>query len=173
MENLTESIRPLLVGITAGLVAGILVIDVMLPSQLAGMLYVALVMISMWSTKRSFTLSVAAACTALIMLDFRYAPMGGQSLAIASRGLALFAIWATAILAVLYRQGQEDIQLLRSLLSLCAACKKIRDKHGVWHQIEGYLNEHSELEFSRGLCPECRKKWLPGATDKTIRQALH
>jgi hypothetical protein len=70
MEKISESVRPLLVGMTTGLVTGILVLDVMLPLGLAGMLYVALVMVSLWSPKHTFTLTVAGACTALILLDY-------------------------------------------------------------------------------------------------------
>lgn len=166
MEKLGESIRPLLGGIIAGLVAGILVLDIMLPLPLAGMLYVALAMISLYSPKRAFTLAVAAACTALIALDIRYsADELKQPLALAGRGLSLLAIWTTAVLALLRQQDQEDIRLLRTLLPLCATCKKIRDKKGVWHQLEQYLKANSELQFSRSLCPECRKKWVPEVSD--------
>ncbi|MER3424830.1 MAG: hypothetical protein C4293_18020 [Nitrospiraceae bacterium] len=166
LEKLGESIRPLIGGLTAGLVVGILVLDIMLPLRLAGTLYVALAMISLCSPKRAFTLAVAAACTALIALDIRYSVDEiQQPLALAGRGLSLLAIWATAILALLRRRDQEDIKLLRSLLPLCATCKKIRDKKGVWHQLEQYLKANSELQFSRSLCPECRKKWVPGVSD--------
>lgn len=165
MESTRESIRPLLVGMTAGLVAGILVLDMMLPLGLAGMLYVALVMMSLWSPKRTFTLTVAGACTALILFDFHHAPPDwGSPLAIANRALAFVAIWATAILSLLRTRDQEEVQVLRSLLPLCATCKKIRDPRGMWHQLEHYLKANSEMEFSRSLCPECRKKWAPGAT---------
>lgn len=165
MEKIGESVRPLLVGMTAGLVAGILVLDMMIPLGLAGMLYVALAMISLWSPKRTFTLTVAGACTALILFDYHHAPPEGETvLAIANRGLALLAIWVTAILSLLRTRDQEDIQILQSLLPLCATCKKIRDPRGVWHQLEQYLKENSQMEFSRSLCPECRKKWVPGAT---------
>ena len=64
---------------------GILVLDVMLPLGLAGMLYVALVMVSLWSPKHTFTLTVAGACTALILLDYHHAsPSGETALALAN-----------------------------------------------------------------------------------------
>ena len=44
---------------------------------------------------------------------------------------------------------------------VCASCKKIRDDSGYWQQLEVYLGSHSELRFSHGLCPECRKKLYP------------
>ena len=38
---------------------------------------------------------------------------------------------------------------------------KIRDDDGYWHQIEKYINEHSDAVFSHGLCPACAKKMYP------------
>lgn len=164
MENLSGSIRPLLVGMVSGLIAGLLVLDIMVPLGLAAVIYVALVMLSLSSTKPAFTLATAAACTALVVLDMKYPRTGvSTSFLMASRGLGLVAIWSTAVLSFLRSQDQEDIQALRSLLHLCATCKRIRDKKGTWHQLEHYLKANTELEFSRALCPECRKKWVAGS----------
>jgi hypothetical protein len=44
------------------------------------------------------------------------------------------------------------------MLPICASCKKIRDDKGYWSQVEVYVKEHSEAEFTHGLCPECEKK---------------
>lgn len=54
-----------------------------------------------------------------------------------------------------------EIKILRGFLPICASCKKIRDTKGVWKQIESYIREHSEAEFSHGICPECVKKLYP------------
>ena len=53
------------------------------------------------------------------------------------------------------------ISTLRGLLPICANCKKIRDDEGYWHQVEVYLREHSEAEFTHGICPECMRKLYP------------
>ncbi len=50
---------------------------------------------------------------------------------------------------------------LGALLPICASCKKIRDTGGSWHQIEKYICDHSDTNFSHGLCPECVKKLYP------------
>jgi len=55
----------------------------------------------------------------------------------------------------------KKVKLLSGLLPICASCKKIRDDKGYWNQIESYIREHSEAEFSHGLCPECAKKLYP------------
>ena len=47
---------------------------------------------------------------------------------------------------------------MRGLLPICASCKKVREKGGGWRQIESYIRDHSEAEFSHGLCPECARK---------------
>jgi PAS domain S-box-containing protein len=49
-----------------------------------------------------------------------------------------------------------SVKTLRGLLPICASCKKIRDDHGYWQQIEAFLVEHSEAEFTHGICPDCK-----------------
>jgi len=51
-----------------------------------------------------------------------------------------------------------EIKTLSGLLPICANCKKIRDDKGYWNQIEVYISEHSQAEFSHGLCPQCAEK---------------
>jgi PAS domain S-box-containing protein len=53
------------------------------------------------------------------------------------------------------------IKTLRGLIPICANCKKIRDDKGYWQQVETYVREHSEAEFSHGLCPECIEILFP------------
>jgi HAMP domain-containing protein len=55
----------------------------------------------------------------------------------------------------------SDIKTLSGLLPICSHCKKIRDDKGYWTQIESYIHEHSEAEFSHGICQECAKKYYP------------
>lgn len=56
---------------------------------------------------------------------------------------------------------QEEIKVLKGFLPICASCKKIRDDKGYWNQIESYIRDHSEAEFSHSLCPDCAKKLYP------------
>ncbi len=55
----------------------------------------------------------------------------------------------------------EKIKTLKGIIPICASCKKIRDDKGYWKQIETYIKEHSEADFSHGLCPDCVKKLYP------------
>jgi PAS domain S-box-containing protein len=54
-----------------------------------------------------------------------------------------------------------EVRTLSGLLPICSSCKKIRDDKGYWNQIETYIGEHSNAEFSHSLCPECVKKLYP------------
>jgi DNA-binding response OmpR family regulator len=56
----------------------------------------------------------------------------------------------------------KEVKVLRGLIPICASCKKIRNDGGFWQQLEEYLSEHSEAEFSHGLCQPCIKKLYPG-----------
>ena len=53
------------------------------------------------------------------------------------------------------------VKTLSGLLPICAHCKKIRDDKGYWNQIESYIRDHSEVDFSHSICPECAKNFYP------------
>ena len=59
------------------------------------------------------------------------------------------------------QKALSEVKTLRGFLPICASCKKIRDDKGYWNQIETYIRNHSEAEFSHGLCPECARKLYP------------
>ena len=55
----------------------------------------------------------------------------------------------------------KEIKTLSGLLPICASCKNIRDDKGYWTQIEGYIQAHSDAQFSHAICPACAKKLYP------------
>ena len=59
------------------------------------------------------------------------------------------------------QQAMANVKKLSGLLPICAHCKKIRDDKGYWNRIESYIQEHSEAEFSHGICRECAEKYFP------------
>ncbi len=59
------------------------------------------------------------------------------------------------------RDSLAKVKKLSGLLPICSSCKKIRDDKGYWMQVETYLSEHSEAEFSHSICPECAKRLYP------------
>jgi AmiR/NasT family two-component response regulator len=63
-------------------------------------------------------------------------------------------------------QALEEVKKLQGILPICSSCKKIRDDKNSWQQIEVYISNHSEAEFSHGICPDCAKKLYPEFYDK-------
>jgi PAS domain S-box-containing protein len=59
------------------------------------------------------------------------------------------------------QEALTQVKTLSGLLPICASCKSIRDDKGYWQRIEAYLHEHSEAEFSHGICPDCARKLYP------------
>jgi hypothetical protein len=55
-------------------------------------------------------------------------------------------------------EATEKIKILKGFLSICSHCKKIRNNEGYWQQLEKYISEHSEAQFSHGICPTCEKE---------------
>jgi len=52
----------------------------------------------------------------------------------------------------------ENIKSLKGLIPICASCKNVRDDKGFWTQVELYIRDRSEAEFSHGICPTCAEK---------------
>ena len=63
------------------------------------------------------------------------------------------------------QEALSKVKLLSGFLPICSSCKKIRDDKGYWNQIESYIREHSEAEFSHGICPECFKELYPNINE--------
>ncbi len=57
--------------------------------------------------------------------------------------------------------AMANLKLLRGFLPICSSCKKIRNDAGAWQQLEVYVRDHSEAEFSHGLCPACMIRLYP------------
>lgn len=55
----------------------------------------------------------------------------------------------------------EQIKTLRGIVPICSNCKKIRNDEGYWQQVEVYVRNHSEAEFTHGICPECAQALYP------------
>jgi len=58
-------------------------------------------------------------------------------------------------------EAQRNVKILRGLLPVCASCKRIRKDDGTWQQIEAYIRDHSEVEFSHGICQDCMRRHYP------------
>lgn len=55
-------------------------------------------------------------------------------------------------------RAAQDLRALRGIIPICSSCKHVRTDVGEWQQIERYVQEHSEAQFSHGVCPDCAEK---------------
>jgi len=81
---------------------GVFSIDLILPLGIAGGVpYITVILASLWLHNYKYVISLAAICTILTLIGFYFSPSGGELWkVIANRGLAVYAIWVTAILAI-------------------------------------------------------------------------
>lgn len=59
------------------------------------------------------------------------------------------------------KKALENIKTLSGLLPICSHCKRIRDDSGYWKQLEAFIQEHSDADFSHSVCPSCLEKYYP------------
>lgn len=75
--------------------------------------------------------------------------------------LVISLIHSLRLKQVALKEALAEVKVLSGFLPICASCKNIRDDKGYWNKIEAYIRDHSEVEFSHGICPECVKKLYP------------
>ena len=63
--------------------------------------------------------------------------------------------------ALLILEDITELTLLKNIIPICMHCKKVRDDHQYWQQVEGYFHSFIGVEFSHGVCPECLKEYYP------------
>jgi hypothetical protein len=89
-----------------------------------------------------------------------------EAAAIEAKTVAKHAVWVVSALSVVgigltasafvyCARLVSEARSLRGLVPICASCKRIRDDGGSWNQLEAYVEEHSEAEFTHGICAEC------------------
>jgi phosphoserine phosphatase RsbU/P len=74
-------------------------------------------------------------------------------LQVASRVVALQERLSDRVLEL--EEALRNVRQLQGLLPICAYCKRIRDDKNYWNQVETYLADHSDVQFSHGICPSC------------------
>ena len=65
------------------------------------------------------------------------------------------------------------VKQLQGLLPICSYCKKIRDDQNYWQQVESYISEHSEAQFSHSICPDCYESLVKPELDQLRRLQGH
>lgn len=187
-HSATEDRAAFVIHVACGLLmAAIFLSDLAIPLGVAmGVPYIAVVLISLWSPHKRFTVFVALISSVLTMAAFFFKPQAAEVWkAVSNRALALFAVWVTASLGLQRKTTEEkrekalqerekaleDVRILRGLLPICASCKRIRDDQGYWTQLEGYIKTHSEADFTHGICPECARELYPEFLKKKDRDS--
>jgi DNA-binding response OmpR family regulator len=57
-------------------------------------------------------------------------------------------------------QALARVKRLHGLLPICAYCKRIRDDQQYWQQLDAYIAQHTDAQFTHGICPPCNEKLL-------------
>ena len=80
--------------------------------------------------------------------------------------IIVFSLFSVLIERITLEQRKlaHKVKVLEGLLPVCCICKKIRNGNGKWEQMEKYITDRSEAQFSHGLCPDCAKKEYPEYT---------
>jgi PAS domain S-box-containing protein len=60
------------------------------------------------------------------------------------------------------QEALAQIKTLQGILPICSYCHRIRNDKEVWEQLEAYIGQHTDAQFSHGLCPECLQRHYPG-----------
>ena len=68
------------------------------------------------------------------------------------------------IYAVVIIENVSNVVGLQGLLPICSSCKKIKNEEGCWDRVDEYIKQHSEVQFTHSLCPECIENLYPKYT---------
>jgi PAS domain-containing protein len=71
---------------------------------------------------------------------------------------------------VALERAMAEIKVLRGILPICMHCKKIRDDKGYWTQLEAYISDHTDSQFSHGICDVCLNKLYPDVAEKLRKE---
>lgn len=169
MKKPPGSAQPFLIGMAIGLLLGVMILDIVLPSGVvSGVVYVSLVMLSLASDKRVLTFLAAVAFTSLVVYDhydYLIAIQDPQEIAwpvLGRLALIIVAIWVPYFAALATKTVQEHVELVNTPLHLCPTCKKIRNDRGSWTKVDEFVQQEMGREAVAGMCPGCRSKWAAG-----------
>jgi hypothetical protein len=70
------------------------------------------------------------------------------------------------------RKALEEVKTLRGIIPICSYCKQIRDDKGMWNKLELYIHEHSDAQFSHGICPKCFAEQMKKMNEEDLNAGL-
>jgi K+-sensing histidine kinase KdpD len=126
-------------------------------------LYLVPIMLAAWYSGLPLALFLALLmpCSRLYFVTIWNEPQSETYLAantVVRIGVMVLLAVLTERVARQTRLLSRKVEQLTGLLPICAFCKKIRSGNDEWVQIERYISDHSQAEFSHGYCPECMQK---------------
>ena len=170
LRGFTRSLAPLLARRTTYIVMGfgILLLDLVTgPLLMTSILFVLPVGLSAWfcGPRLAYVLALLLPFGRLLIAVFLDAP----AIIVADIANALIRVAVLSSLAFFathsVRQSRE-IKVLHGLLPICMWCKSIRNEDGSWQKLETYIHQHSDADFTHGLCPECKQERYGDLFDK-------
>jgi DNA-binding response OmpR family regulator len=66
---------------------------------------------------------------------------------------------------------QAEVHQLQGMLPICSYCKRIRNDDNLWTQVEAYVSQHSNADFTHGICPQCEDKYVRPQLEAMEREA--
>lgn len=79
-----------------------------------------------------------------------------------------FAEMAKALALRDAKAALAELRTLRGIIPICSFCKKVRLESGDWQRIEHYVQDHSDAEFSHGVCPDCHHQHYPQTAARAV-----
>ncbi len=83
--------------------------------------------------------------------------------------VAIYLFFVTTVISIVrwfqLETALKAIKELKGIVPICSSCKNIRDDKGYWHNVEKYIGEHTDADFSHSLCPNCAKDLYPDIVD--------
>lgn len=147
---------------SALLILVIFIIDLQIPLGVAGGVpYIAVILISLWSPRPNCVIYLAIICSVMILLGFYFSPEGGELWkVIFNRGLALFAIWITAILALKWKTHEKEIFSLTHEMESEKEKIYLATIKGAQHITNNLLNQLKIVELEIANNPDFDKEVL-------------
>lgn len=62
----------------------------------------------------------------------------------------------------------SEIMDMKMLIPICAHCKRIRNDQEYWQQLDEFLHQHLDVDFSHGICPSCLREHYPKVADRVL-----
>lgn len=64
----------------------------------------------------------------------------------------------------------SQVKQLQGMLPICSYCKKIRNDQNYWQRVEGYISDHTDVEFSHGICPDCHVRVKEELAERRLKK---